>query len=166
MAHNPFIIGDLVYVSYYEDGVQVFDISDPMAPQQVAYFDTWLDNTEYNTTQGCWGVYPFLPSGRIIASDSSNGLFLLELDESVNTTEIVANAFNISPNPALENLTIDLNEFVEFPESYEIHTIDGKLVRSESWGDAEIFVGDLASGMYFISLRIGEVRYNSKFVKG
>ncbi len=166
VAHNPFIIGDLVYVSHYEDGVQVFDISDPMAPQQVAYYDTWGDNTEYNTTQGCWGVYPFLPSGRIIASDSSNGLFVLEMDESVRTKDIQSNAFKVYPNPALENLTIDLGEFEEAPDHFEIHSVDGKLIRSQEWDDDSIFIGDLSEGMYFISLRIGEVRYNAKFVKG
>ena len=29
LAHNPFIIGDYVYISYYLDGVQIFDISNP-----------------------------------------------------------------------------------------------------------------------------------------
>ncbi len=166
VAHNPFIIGDLVYVSYYEDGVQVFDISDPMNPKQVAFYDTWGDNTEYNTTQGCWGVYPFLPSGRIVASDSSNGLFVLELDESVKTKDISNNDFTIYPNPAFENLTIELSEFDELPEHFEIHTIDGKLMRSQSWDENIITVSDLANGMYLISLRIGKQVYNAKFVKG
>lgn len=165
VAHNPFIIGDLVYTSYYEDGVQVFDISDPLNPQQVAYYDTWSDNTQYNTTQGCWGVYPFLPSGKIIASDSSNGLFVLEMEESVNTKDIYNNDFTIYPNPAFERLTIELDELDGLPNSYEIHTIDGQLMTTQSWTSNTIDIDHLSKGMYLISLRIGDIIYNGKFVK-
>ena len=78
--HNPYIRGNYIISSYYEDGVQVFDISDPMNPQQVAYYDTHPDNTTYTGYAGNWGVYPFLPSGTILASDIDNGLFVLSLD--------------------------------------------------------------------------------------
>ncbi|MEZ4883397.1 MAG: choice-of-anchor B family protein [Chitinophagales bacterium] len=78
IAHNPFIYGnDYVFVSYYHDGVQLFDISDPENPFQAAYFDTFSTNTNYNGSKGCWGVYPYLPSGNIIASDMANGLFVV-----------------------------------------------------------------------------------------
>lgn len=80
IVHNPFIRGNYVFMSYYHDGVQVFDMSDPTNVQQVAYYDTEPDNTTYSGFAGCWGVYPFLPSGVIIASDRKNGLFLLRAD--------------------------------------------------------------------------------------
>ena len=79
IVHNPFILGDLVYLSYYHDGVQVFDISNPENITQVGYYDTYPDNTGYSGYEGCWGVYPYLPSGIIIASDMTYGLFVLEL---------------------------------------------------------------------------------------
>lgn len=78
IPHNPFILGNYCYVSYYHDGVSVFDISDPTDVVQVGYYDTELTNTDYNGFDGCWGVYPFLPSGNIIASDVLNGLFVLD----------------------------------------------------------------------------------------
>lgn len=77
IAHNPFIKGDSVYISYYHEGVQVFDISNPANVQCVAYYDTNPDNTNYSGYDGSWGVYPYLPSGNIIASDTKNGLFVL-----------------------------------------------------------------------------------------
>ena len=79
IPHNPFILGDLVYISYYHDGVQVFDISDPDNIVSFAYYDTYPDNVDYNDYFGCWGVYPFLQSGNIIASDMTYGLFVLHL---------------------------------------------------------------------------------------
>lgn len=80
IAHNPFILGNYCIASYYHDGVSVFDISDPTDVVQVGYFDTEPNNTNYNGFDGCWGVYPFLPSGNIIASDVLHGLFVLDFD--------------------------------------------------------------------------------------
>ncbi len=81
IVHNPFILGDYVYLAYYHDGVQVFDISDPEDITLVGYYDTYPDNTGYSGYDGCWGVFPYLPSGIIIASDQNYGLFVLELSE-------------------------------------------------------------------------------------
>ncbi len=80
IAHNPFILGNYCIASYYHDGVSIFDISDPTDVVQVGYYDTEPNNTNYNGFDGCWGVYPFLPSGNIIASDVLNGLFVLDFN--------------------------------------------------------------------------------------
>jgi choice-of-anchor B domain-containing protein len=78
--HNPFLVGNYLYTSYYEDGIEVFDVSDPANVTLAAYYDTYPSNTQYNGYNGCWGTYPFLPSGKILGSDGVNGLFLLETD--------------------------------------------------------------------------------------
>lgn len=76
--HNPYMVGNYAVVSHYEDGVMLFDLSDPFQPERVAYYDTYPSNQSYTGYKGCWGVYPFLPSGNILASDISNGLFVLK----------------------------------------------------------------------------------------
>ena len=81
VGHNPYIIGDLAFISYYEDGVLVFDISDPANVTRLAYYDTYPDNVQYNGYIGCWGVYPFFPSGTIVASDMNNGLYVLQIED-------------------------------------------------------------------------------------
>ncbi|MGH1433569.1 MAG: choice-of-anchor B family protein [Lewinella sp.] len=83
IPHNPFIVGDLCIASYYHDGISVFDISNPENVVQVGYYDTDLVSTNYNGYKGCWGVYPFLPSGRIIGTDVLNGLFVLEYNTAL-----------------------------------------------------------------------------------
>ncbi len=77
--HNPFVVGNLMYVSYYQDGVVVFDVSNPTSPFRVAFYDT-SNNSNYFGYEDVWGVYPFLPSGKIIASDQYTGLYVLELE--------------------------------------------------------------------------------------
>lgn len=83
IAHNPIIDGNLCYISYYHDGVQVYDISDPNNVTQAAYYDTEPGNTSYAGYEGVWGAYPYLPSGRVIASDLLHGLFVFEMNLSL-----------------------------------------------------------------------------------
>ncbi len=79
IAHNPLIRGNYCFVSYYEDGVQVWDISNPATPSIAAYYDMIPTNTSYHgTDRGAWGVYPFLPSGHILVSDDFTGLYVLK----------------------------------------------------------------------------------------
>ncbi len=79
IPHNPFIIGDkYAVVSYYHDGVQIYNIEDPANPVRAGYYDTYPNNTNYIGGFGSWGVFPFFPSGNIIASDITNGLFVLK----------------------------------------------------------------------------------------
>ncbi|MDX1476309.1 MAG: choice-of-anchor B family protein [Saprospiraceae bacterium] len=83
IGHNPFILDDLAFIAYYHDGLQVFDISDSNNIVNVGYYDTYPNNTNYNGFEGAWGVYPFLPSGRILVSDISTGLYIITLTGGV-----------------------------------------------------------------------------------
>ncbi len=94
IVHNPFVRGDYVFLSYYHDGVQVYDFSDPNQAVKVASYDTDPDNDNYAGFRGCWGVYPYFPSGNIIASDVRNGLFVLE-PENLEIAPIVAASYPV-----------------------------------------------------------------------
>lgn len=74
--HNAHFINDFIVTSYYRDGVVVHDVSDKGNMVLVGEFDTspLLSGEGFN---GCWGVYPWLPSGNIIASDVDGGLYIL-----------------------------------------------------------------------------------------
>jgi choice-of-anchor B domain-containing protein len=76
--HNGYTKGSLLYVSHYRRGLVVFDVSVPEALREVAHFDTFLAPAANAAgTDGAWGVYPFFPSGTVVVSDISNGLFVL-----------------------------------------------------------------------------------------
>ncbi len=75
IPHNAFVKGDYLVNSYYTDGVTVVDISNPYNMTEVDIYDTDPGNSGYGFS-GCWGVYPYLPSGNIIASDQYEGLFV------------------------------------------------------------------------------------------
>ncbi len=85
IAHNGFIKGDLCYVSYYYDGVYVFDVSDRNNVTIAGFYDTY-QGPDGSGFHGCWGVYPYLPSGNIIASDLETGLYVMSLNTSPTPT--------------------------------------------------------------------------------
>ncbi|RJY11078.1 choice-of-anchor B family protein [Parashewanella spongiae] len=75
--HNGFVRGNRYYMSNYQRGVTVLDISDAADPKHIGYFDTY-PASDSNAFNGVWGVYPYLPSGLIIASDINSGLYILK----------------------------------------------------------------------------------------
>ena len=77
IPHNPLVACNYLYVAYYYDGLQVYDISDPLNVERVLYYDTSTepDGPSY---KGAWGVNPFLPSGNILIADMQNGLFVFK----------------------------------------------------------------------------------------
>jgi len=85
--HNPFVRGDYLYISYYEDGTKVYDITDRENPVLLAYYDTYPDNGgSYSGTNGNWGTYPYFESGCIVSSDDVYGLFTLQVDYGLTDT--------------------------------------------------------------------------------
>ncbi|HMQ49563.1 MAG TPA: choice-of-anchor B family protein [Saprospiraceae bacterium] len=77
IPHNQLVACNYLYVSYYYDGLRVYDISDPVNPELTLYYDTYSAANGSNY-KGAWGVFPFLPSGNILISDMQSGLFVFE----------------------------------------------------------------------------------------
>lgn len=104
--HNPVVSGNYLYVSWYQAGVQVFDISTPANPRRVGQYDTFpatfappeeekqalLDaepwdmicgsefrqNALPTTYDGNWAVFPFLGTNKVLAGDLTYGLLVLD----------------------------------------------------------------------------------------
>ncbi len=80
MAHNAHVKGDKVYISHYESGVVVLDISDPANLKEIAKYDTY-PNAEWEALyNGTWGCYPFASNGQIYASNRDGRLWVLRED--------------------------------------------------------------------------------------
>jgi choice-of-anchor B domain-containing protein len=82
IPHNTHVLNEYAITSWYTDGIVIKDISDPKQMTIVGAYDTYpQDSILPKTGQlffGCWGAYPYLPSGLIIASDINNGLYILK----------------------------------------------------------------------------------------
>lgn len=79
MPHNAFYLNDYIINSYYTTGLQLFDVKSKGNIVNVGHFDT-SPNFSGPNSNGCWGVYPYLPSGLIIASDIEAGFYVLNPD--------------------------------------------------------------------------------------
>jgi len=78
--HNLYILGNRIFQANYTSGVRVLEFGDLSNNEiiEIAFLDT-LPGSDVVDFDGLWSVYPYLPSGNIIASDISNGLFILTL---------------------------------------------------------------------------------------
>ena len=74
--HNGFVRGNRYYMSNYERGLTVLDISNPATPTDAGFFDTY-PVSNLPAFNGAWGTYPFLPSGLILVSDINSGLYVV-----------------------------------------------------------------------------------------
>ena len=85
--HNPFVKNDTLYISYYEDGIKVYDLNDPTDPELIGYYDTYSDNgSSYTGYEGAWGTYPFFASGNIMISDITYGLNIVKVQDCPSPT--------------------------------------------------------------------------------
>ena len=78
--HNLYVLGNRVFQANYSSGLRVLELGDlaDRELQEIAFFDTFPQSDAVGI-EGAWSVYPYLPSGTIIVSDISNGLFVLSM---------------------------------------------------------------------------------------
>lgn len=97
VPHNTHVLGNYIITSYYSDGVTVHDVTHPNNMIEVANYDTYPTQTE--GYEGCWGAYPYLPSGLILATDREYGLFVLDPDyqQAAYLEGVITNSVTSSP---------------------------------------------------------------------
>jgi choice-of-anchor B domain-containing protein len=76
IPHNVHVLGNYLVISHYTDGCVVVDATRPDNLVEAGFYDT---STGFlNGFHGCWGAFPYFPSGLIAATDIENGLFILK----------------------------------------------------------------------------------------
>lgn len=78
VPHNVHYYNDFLVNSFYTSGLQILDVSQPGLMVETGFYDTSPDTG--GGFNGCWGAYPYLPSGNILATDMEEGLFILKSD--------------------------------------------------------------------------------------
>lgn len=139
--HNGYVRGNRYYISNYERGLTILDISDPTAPEQVGFFDTY-PNFNSSNFNGAWGVYPFLPSGNIIVSDRQRGLFVLQ-DNTLNNTTTVGFAQSSLETAANTTLNLPVNKTGNDALTVNYEVIQGSADSS----DVTLVSGELTWGL-------------------
>ena len=161
IPHNLMLKNDIVYVSHYNDGLRIFDVTDQNNPVQVGYYDTDLEPDTAGNFVGAWGVYSFLPSGRILISDLREGLFLFKFDTPTSVPEeAISQGFQVYPNPSNGAFQIQIAPSLQgFP--LQVYDIQGQLLLSfDKWkaGEHSINLLGLGAGMYILRLGTADQR--------
>ena len=111
-VHNQVVIGNRLFNSWYERGLQVFDIDpDTGRLHFLAEFDT------SGSGFGNWGVYPFLGEDRILLSDMEEGLLIVSLlmegepCACPDSTPAVAETIAPGGGPAVPNIKMRVLSF-------------------------------------------------------
>ena len=180
--HNPYIVGnDYCFVAYYQDGLYVFNISNPNNVFVAGYFDTHYQNGVNNgfpgsptPYMGAWAADPFLPSGNVLVSDMQNGLFILDakatgvgIKKNENYKKISVQLF---PNPAHDNLELRL---INGKGTYtiSISDVNGKQVMSKKLSASDLIsnvnipIENLSPGIYFVQVTGDTYQVSEKFIR-
>ena len=83
LVHNHEVRWPYVFVSGYLDGLQVFSLMDPLNPQTVAYYDTYVGpptNEWIAVINGAFGVDVRNADGLIVISDMTTGFWTFRMD--------------------------------------------------------------------------------------
>lgn len=170
IPHNELAHKGYLFVGYYYDGLQIYDVKDPANPELIRYYDTSpLDPAE--SFEGAWGCYPFLPSGNILVNDMQEGLFVLNVNlpedfyesEEIEEPEVVEgieslyqNNLAISPNLIESHFALSGWESVERPQTLRFYSENGQLLLEEKINNQDLQnlkrPNNLGSGFYLIEL--------------
>lgn len=168
VVHNVETYGDFAVIAHYSAGIRIVNITDPLNPVEVAWYDTYPANNNANFS-GCWGVYKF-PSGKIIGSDISNGLYVIKttfpLTGIINNVNVITKDFRLDqnyPNPFNPSTTIKFslkeNSYVDL----KVFDMQGREVAEvvndrRDGGNYEIAFDannfKMSSGTYFYKLNV------------
>ncbi len=170
LSHNPYIIGNkIAVVSSYQDGLYVYDISNPQTVSLSGFFDTYPQGGVNTGTypghiySGNWGAYPYLPSGIIIANDMQNGVFILNPNAAYTTS--VTNPVGITtqqshnsnlilyPNPSTDFVAI--NYQARSNAELEILDILGAVVLTKKFVKSlneRVDIRHLTEGSYIVCI--------------
>lgn len=112
VVHNIEIFQNFAFLAYYAAGVKVLNISNPAAPAETGWFDTYPEGNI--NSEGCWGVYYFPASNKIIASDRKRGLFVLRPNLSAQV-----------PGIPKANLTVEKSQVMRYEQQSFIDMTEG-----------------------------------------
>jgi choice-of-anchor B domain-containing protein len=169
--HNAYWNGRYAYASMYYGGVQVYDLQDKTNPKITAYYDTY-PQAYSGGYRGCWGVWPFLPSGIILASDMTNGLFVLRTTERLAVNQYATTVLNMNVYPNPFNQDINFTVSVNKPQTTNlaVYNLQGKLVAEKeinlnSGANKINTILDLQPGLFLFKLTTDEHIYIAQLLK-
>lgn len=128
IPHNVMLSNDFAYVAYYNEGLRIYDIRTPIT-REVAHYDTYPDDSPFKM-EGAWGIYADLPSGRLLVSDRTYGLFLLDFNEELFSLELGEADVSVFPVPSSTgDITVKVNDPLASEINLKIYDLNGRIIE-------------------------------------
>ncbi len=159
-VHNQLMIGNRLYVSWYQAGLQVFDVNSLTGALE--FFASYDTSTFANTGgfAGCWGAYPMFGDDRVLLSDLEEGLVIVSLQGPLLTISypdglvdmadpaggtqlrVAIDAGNETPDPnsALLFTAIDGGPFSSSPMIFDVDAFVGTLPAAPCGSTIDYYV--------------------------
>lgn len=106
IPHNTHWHDNYLYTSWYTEGVIINDVTRPDNIVEVGSFDTWEGAS--GGFNGCWGAFPYLPSGLLLLSDRQSGLFILK-PTLVRASYLEGKVVNSETGQPINGVTVFIN---------------------------------------------------------
>lgn len=169
VPHNVVWRDNFLYVSYYHDGLYIFNCSNPENIFISGFYDTCILPNSDNY-RGNWGVYPLLPSGKILASDMQNGFYVFDVSEAtgIHETESITDQTLVFPNPFYESFNLSIPDAAKNNYTWQLTDTNGKLLQSGTITrklSAIHAAKELAPGNYFLHLTANGKSFTKKIAK-
>ncbi len=173
IPHNPYLLERYAFVSYYMDGLQIYDLTDPRYPVQAGYYDTY-PGPDAQTYAGAWGCYPYLPSRRILVSDMQTGLYVLDATDAMPKLAVKEQAqkesLRLFPNPVDERLSFRPPAGVSGKVECIIYSMTGSVVLhttlAKANGPVDVSLPPhLPAGVYMLRAEVDGQRFTARFLK-
>lgn len=158
---------DIAYISYYTKGLRILNVANPLSPTEVGYYDTpGVSNYSFPVYNGPWGVYPFLPSGNILAS-ATDGLYVFRklgtFAGTINVNTRWSGTITVTDNVSVSSgvtLTVDPGTVVKFALGKNL-TVNGTLQANGTSQQPITFTasGTSWNGIYFAQGSTGTLNY-------
>jgi choice-of-anchor B domain-containing protein len=178
--HGAFIRkgeNNFVTVAYYQDGLQIFNISNPSAAYRTGFYDTYPKKNDGNSVNcvcnytGCGSAFVNFPSGTILACDFQHGMFVLDGSAALmlgeNEIEEGKNSLQVFPNPTEGKTNLSMNRFENL--SIRIYTVYGECIHRQiaSSPNCQIDLSSEPNGIYFLKATDlkKKISYSAKIVK-
>lgn len=176
IVHNVEIYNNLAVIGHYTAGIRILDITNPTTPTEIAWYDTYPQSNS-NSFSGCWGVFMFPSSGKIIGSNISEGLFVIKMGSipvGITNNQTIPSSFALKqnyPNPFNPSTTVEFsipkNEYV----TVKVFDAVGKQVgvladEYKIAGNYKVNynASELPSGIYFYSITAGSFTETKKMM--
>lgn len=166
VPHNVILLDNLAFISYYNEGFRIFDIS--KAPvREIGVYDTFDADTDYKLN-GAWGVFVMEGKNQILISDRQNGLFLFSFPIDVLNADNSGTFVTSVPFLDENSVLVPRDHLRSDQLTFTIAAADGRIVYwQENFLNYVNIPLEIAPGTYVFTIydEFGDYLESGKFVK-